>query len=182
MEEVLGVRIGKKYGIHVEENVRIVVALFKKRQDHQIHLNATIIILLLVEGLKAQKIKWDHAGHAIGGLALVPLVGEGNLGCLGDRNMKFQKDLGVISCRCVVFDKKPVHFVSHAGGDWQFYCSDKAHDFNSSTIEQDLVLVGVVHLIEDDPTLDELSILPVDMGAERECVGGGWQLFEDKDD
>jgi hypothetical protein len=96
--------------------------------------------------------------------------------------MRFSDQLGTITCKCVAHAGKPVLFVSHAGGDWQFYCSDSNHDFNDDAAnKRDLVLVHIAHLVAQDPSLDELFDLPVDMGAERESVGSPWTRFPDSD-
>lgn len=82
----------------------------------------------------------------------------------------------------MIDNKKPVLFVSHAGGDWQFYCSDINHDFSDDeTIGSEVSLVHVFHLLDKDPTLFEIEGLPVDMGATRLFVGGKWEFFVDKD-
>lgn len=73
-------------------------------------------------------------------------------------------------------------FVSHAGGDWQMYCHWQNHDFDSPNISNELQLVHVEHLVHQDPTLEAVADLPVDMGAERVLVGGPWERYEDKDD
>ena len=91
--------------------------------------------------------------------------------------------LGAISCICVIAGKLPVLFVSHAGGDWQFYCSDKNHDFESnSAMRRELKLICISHLVEMDNTLESILNLPVDMGAERNFVGGEWTVFENADE
>ena len=97
--------------------------------------------------------------------------------------MPHPESLGAIACRCVVSGQLPVGFVSHAGGDWQFYCSDRNHDFSDpEAMKRDLALIHVLHLVLRDPTLDEVSDLPVDMGAERVSPGAPWQRFEDRDE
>jgi len=94
----------------------------------------------------------------------------------------FPEQLGGIACRCVIDGVRPVGFVSHAGGDWQFYCSDREHDFDdAAAMRRDLTLVHVWHLVAMDPSLEELADLPVDMGAERQSVGASWERFDDKD-
>lgn len=96
--------------------------------------------------------------------------------------MPFKNKLGVITCRCVLEQKKPVLFVSHAGGDWQMYCSDANHDFeDEETIKNEMVVVHVAHLLARDTTLNDIANLPVDMGAERSHVGGAWTRFENAD-
>lgn len=97
--------------------------------------------------------------------------------------MAFPDKLGTIACTCVVRQRKPVLFVSHAGGDWQMYCHWTNHDFaDEQVLRNELMPVHIAHLVALDPTLDEVADLPPDMGAERERVGGPWQRYEDKDD
>lgn len=97
--------------------------------------------------------------------------------------MLFPDNLGVITCRCVLEAKKPVLFVSHAGGDWQMYCDDANHDFeDEEAMRSELVVVHVAHLLAQDATLNDIADLPVDMGAERSQVGGSWVCFENADE
>lgn len=78
---------------------------------------------------------------------------------------------------------KPVLFVSHAGGDWQMYCHDSAHDFeNKDRMDRELIVVHIGHLLAKDPTLYAVANLPKDMGAERVAVGEAWCMFDDSDD
>lgn len=77
--------------------------------------------------------------------------------------MRYQDDLGAISCTCVIFERKPVLFVSHAGGDWQMYCHWRNHNFaDSKTVEEELKLIHIRHLVSRDPSLNELADLLVD--------------------
>lgn len=97
--------------------------------------------------------------------------------------MPFPEQLGVITCRCVLRDGKPVLWVSRAGGDWQMYCHWEHHDFESpDALAKELTLVHVAHLVAMDSTLEAVADLPVDMAAERRVVGGEWVRYEDKDD
>lgn len=97
--------------------------------------------------------------------------------------MPFPDNLGVITCQCVLSKYEPVRFVSHAGGDWQMYCSDANHDFtDEAAMQRELTLVHVAHLLARDATLQEIADLPVDMGAERTHPGGPWTYFPDADD
>jgi hypothetical protein len=97
--------------------------------------------------------------------------------------MPFPDNLGVITCRCVIERCAPVRFVSHAGGDWQMYCSDANHDFDDpAAMRRDLVTVHVAHLVALDPTLDAIADLPTDMGAERTHADAAWTRFENADD
>lgn len=107
----------------------------------------------------------------------------GSLVSLRGLIMRFPESLGVIACPCVLRGGKPVLAVSHAGGDWQMYCSWQGHDFSDhETLRKEFRLVHVEHLVAEDPTLLELGDLPDDMGAEREAIGMPWVRFEDKDD
>jgi hypothetical protein len=97
--------------------------------------------------------------------------------------MPFPDNLGVITCRCVLEAKKPVLFVSHAGGDWQMYCHDTNHDFEDEVaMKNELVVVHVAHLLAHDATLNDVADLPNDMAAERSHVGGSWTQFENADE
>ena len=97
--------------------------------------------------------------------------------------MKFHEALGVITCRCVLEQSKPVLFVSHAGGDWQMYCDDDNHDFDDeAAMKKELLVVHVAHLVAQDPTLNTVADLPIDMGAERASIGSEWVRFSNADD
>lgn len=90
--------------------------------------------------------------------------------------------LGTIACECVIFGRKPVLAVSHAGGDWQMYCSWDGHDYSAEDVHQKLKLVAIRHLVERDSTLREVLQVPVDVGAERASIEQSWIYFEDRDD
>lgn len=63
------------------------------------------------------------------------------------------------------------------------YCRDTNHDFeDEEAMKKELLLVHVAHLLAQDATLNEISDLPIDMGAERSHVGGSWNWFENADD
>jgi hypothetical protein len=97
--------------------------------------------------------------------------------------MNFREDTGVLTCRCVMENRKPVLFVSHAGGDWQMYCHDQNHDFNDpAAMKRELVVVHAGHLLSHDPTLNGIADLPADTGAERSAVGADWVRFANADD
>ena len=69
-----------------------------------------------------------------------------------------------------VFEKvSPVLLVSRAEGDWQLLCgSMHAH----GEVPR---VVGLNHLLGDDPSLNEILDLPSDWEAERAVKGGVWQ-------
>lgn len=96
--------------------------------------------------------------------------------------MQSTKRLGTIACECVISGNKPVLAISHAGGDWQMYCSWSGHDFNATDIHQTLKLIGIHHLVERDASLIEALKMPIDVGAERASLNHDWSYFEDRDD
>jgi hypothetical protein len=72
---------------------------------------------------------------------------------------------------CVdVFDgTKPVLLVSRADGDWVALCGDE-HPEDADFFR----VVGLGHVIENDPSIAELLDLPSEHEAERAETGGAW--------
>lgn len=68
-----------------------------------------------------------------------------------------------------VFDKeRPVLLVYYSGGDWQFLCG-------GTHPEQEIPkVVGLNHVLSDDPSLNEVMNLPSEWEAERSVVGSKW--------
>lgn len=84
---------------------------------------------------------------------------------------KFGSDhLPAFICSHIFENSKPILLVSHEGGDWQFLCGE-IHD-----LDEKPKVVGIGHLVERDPTLNEIAQIPVDHEAEREKVGSGWLI------
>ena len=82
---------------------------------------------------------------------------------------KFGSDnLTAFICSHVFENTKPILFVCHEGGDWQFLCGGN-HDVNELP---KVVCIG--HLLERDSTLNEVADLPVDWEAERTATGEQW--------
>ena len=77
------------------------------------------------------------------------------------------RNLAAFVCSHVFRRERPVLLVSHGDGDWQFLCGGSDHG-------DDAHVVGVGHLIDNDPSLNECADLPVDAFAEREAVGKPW--------
>jgi len=71
-------------------------------------------------------------------------------------------------CIHVFEARRPVRLVSHEDGEWQLLCGG-AHDPGETPR-----VVGFHHLIERDPSLQELLDLPPDWDAERESVESPW--------
>ena len=77
------------------------------------------------------------------------------------------RNLAAFVCSHVFARERAVLLVSHEDGDWQFLCGD-------SHGGQEAHLVGVGHLIDNDPSINEVADLPVDWTAERQAIGQPW--------
>lgn len=77
-------------------------------------------------------------------------------------------EIAAFICRHIFAESRPVLLVSHADGDWQFLCGD-GHDVGELPH-----VVGLNHLLDRDPSLEELVDLPVNWEAERTEVGAPW--------
>ena len=87
--------------------------------------------------------------------------------------MRFSpENLGVIVCGCVFRNEKPVLYVSHADKDWQFLCGDEHESIEGACV------VGVGHLTERDPSLNQIADLPLGWDADRNSVVSGWRRYE----
>lgn len=84
--------------------------------------------------------------------------------------MSFEpRNLASFVCSHVFRAERPILVVSHADGDWQFMCGGVDHG------PDDCHLVGVGHLVDRDPSLQECSNLDVDCVAERAAVDQPWK-------
>lgn len=71
-----------------------------------------------------------------------------------------------------VFDhERPVLLVSREDGDWSLLCGDY-HEDDASAYR----VVGIGHVIESDPTLEEILDLEPDFEAERPSLGERWTI------
>ena len=78
------------------------------------------------------------------------------------------ENLGVFVCSHVFAQERPILFVVHADGDWQFLCGDSHEDGDGPHY------VGVGHLVHRDPTLESIAHLPNGASAERASVEHAW--------
>jgi hypothetical protein len=70
-----------------------------------------------------------------------------------------------------VFDRqRPVLLVNRSDGDWVLVCGDTHPDDASS-----YCVVGIGHVIDHDPTLEETLDLSPEWEAERSAVGAPWR-------
>ncbi|HYV50203.1 MAG TPA: hypothetical protein VFA20_35355 [Myxococcaceae bacterium] len=69
-----------------------------------------------------------------------------------------------------VFQKtRPVLFVSRADGDWQLLCGD---DHDEPEVPR---VVGLNHLLDDDPGIKAVLDLPSGWEAERPGLEAAWE-------
>ena len=79
-----------------------------------------------------------------------------------------EKNTAVLTLRSILQRKQPILYVSLADGEWQFLGS------GTPTME-DAKIVALETVFELDPTVAELSDLPVDWEAWRESPKEPWQ-------
>jgi hypothetical protein len=77
-------------------------------------------------------------------------------------------EIAAYVCSHVFDGTRPILLVSREGGDWQCLCG-LTHE--SSEVPK---VVGLNHLLERDPSLQELEDLPNDWEAERASVSDPW--------
>jgi hypothetical protein len=68
-----------------------------------------------------------------------------------------------------VFEKRrPVLLVARPDGDWCMVCGDQHEDTDAFRV------VGICHVLADDPTIEDTLDLPQEWEAERLAVGSPW--------
>jgi len=77
-------------------------------------------------------------------------------------------NLASFICPHVFTAERPILFVVHDEGDWQFLCGCEL------TGDTPGHLVGVGHLVERDPSINECADLPDGWYAERESPSHPW--------
>ena len=77
-------------------------------------------------------------------------------------------DLGVVVCPHVFREERPILYVFRSEKRWQFLCGDVDHSGSNGH------LVGVGHLTDRDPSLNELADLEIGCGAERKGLDDEW--------
>jgi hypothetical protein len=69
-----------------------------------------------------------------------------------------------------IFDRsRPILLISRPEGDWCFLCGEDHADDPSN-----YKVVGIGHVLDSDPSLQELGDLPADWEAERQSVDQKW--------
>ena len=86
--------------------------------------------------------------------------------------MKFKPDYGVYVCPHVFDRSRPVlESIRDLDGSWQFLCG-----IERCIEEGEPHYIGVGHLIEIDPSIDELTALNPGMYADRTDKGSAWSF------
>jgi hypothetical protein len=78
-------------------------------------------------------------------------------------------NLGVVICSHVLDVSRPILLVAHDVDGWNFACGQRDHGG-----ADDFHVVGVGHLGNRDPSVNECADLPVGFIAERTSVGSPW--------
>ena len=79
-----------------------------------------------------------------------------------------EREIAAYVCSHVFERTRPVLLVARDGGDWQFLCGE-AHD-----PEELPQVVGLNHLVDDDPTLRQILDLQFEWEAERSSPNEPW--------
>ena len=82
------------------------------------------------------------------------------------------RNLGVLICRHIFENSRPVLLVRNQEDTWSFLCDGDDHE------DDDFCYVGFGHLLDRDLSLNECADLAVGHEAERKSVGANWQLAE----
>jgi len=71
-------------------------------------------------------------------------------------------------CSHVFARERPILLVSHEDGDWQFLCGGGHEQSEKPRV------IGIGHIVANDPSLEQLADLGVNEGAERESLAHPW--------
>lgn len=79
----------------------------------------------------------------------------------------------VMTCRHIIAGA-PIVFVSHdVEGDWQFLCEQEAHESG------DLLIVGLEHLTDRDPSINDVASMCTGHHAERANRTAPWTVVDE---
>ncbi len=79
------------------------------------------------------------------------------------------KEIAAYVCSHVFEKKRPVLLVLRAEGDWQLLCGGSHDDKEIPRV------VGLTHLVDEDPSLRAVLNLPVEWEAERSSPASPWE-------
>lgn len=78
------------------------------------------------------------------------------------------KNMKSYICSHVFENTRPILLIVHNEEDWMFMCGDADHD------PDDCHVVGIGHLIDRDPTINQCADLPNGFEVERLAIGTPW--------
>lgn len=84
---------------------------------------------------------------------------------------KFDNDYGVFCCPHVFLGEDVKLVIRDYDGSWQFLCGND----DTSTEPK---FIGVGHLTNKDPSINQVTNLNLGQGAERDSIKSGWILFD----
>lgn len=84
------------------------------------------------------------------------------------------RNLAVFVCEHVGRHGSPILQVAHdAEGDWQFLCGSDHSDDDKP------MLVGLGHMVDQDPSVNEVAEMGCHHTASRSSVGAAWRIVDD---
>lgn len=87
------------------------------------------------------------------------------------RTFEEEKNTAALTLRSIMQAGKPILYVSHADGDWQFLSGETPRI-------ADALVVRLEEIFQLDPTIAELANLPVDWEAWRNTPLEPWHLAQ----
>jgi hypothetical protein len=79
------------------------------------------------------------------------------------------KEVAAFVCSHVFERKSPVLLVLRVEGDWQLLCGGTHADGEIPRV------VGLTHLVDEDPSLRAVLDLPIEWEAERSSLASPWE-------
>ncbi|WP_143101587.1 hypothetical protein [Stigmatella aurantiaca] len=79
-----------------------------------------------------------------------------------------ERERAAFVCRHVFEGSRPILLAAHEEGDWQFLCGEEHEPGDGPRV------VGLNHLIEREPGINEILDLKQHWEAERRDVGSPW--------
>lgn len=95
---------------------------------------------------------------------VVQAHGQGSCGLLTEMKC----ETAAFVCSHIFENTRPILLVARENGDWMYLCGE-VHDE-----QEQYHVIGQGHLLERDPTLNELQDLVDNSEAERRSIGDSW--------
>ena len=102
-------------------------------------------------------------------MAIFGLFGQGKKSAF---KFKEAENTACFTCDHVLIGRLPILYMAHdIDGAWQFLCGANDHT------EANAKLISLKQATQLDPSINELSDMPENMGAERRSLNDQWQPF-----